>query len=55
MSVSGKDAEVFLEHLVVADLRKLQLGEGMLVHYQIHFHKVVIHFLVWIVMLIHLL
>ena len=36
MTVSGKDAEVFLERLVVADLRKLQLGEGMLVHYRIH-------------------
>ena len=30
--MSGKDAEVFLERLLVADLRKLQLGEGMSVH-----------------------
>lgn len=27
--VTGKDAEVFLEHLLVTDLRRLQLGEGM--------------------------
>ena len=27
--VTGKDAEVFLERLLVTDLRKLQLGEGM--------------------------
>lgn len=30
ISVSGKDAEVFLERLVVADLMQLQVGAGML-------------------------
>ena len=28
--MSGKDAEVFLERLVVADLMQLQVGAGML-------------------------
>ena len=33
VDVTGKDAEVFLERLLVADLRKLQLGEGRFVHF----------------------
>lgn len=40
VAVTGKDAEVFLERLLVADLRKLQLGEGtsymcMFVHHHL--------------------
>ena len=37
VAVTGKDAEVFLERLLVADLRNLQRGEGML---SVHFHLV---------------
>ena len=33
VDVTGKDAEVFLERLLVADLRKLQLGEGRFMHF----------------------
>ena len=48
VAITGKDAEVFLERILVADLRKLQLGEGtyricMFVHHHLLYMRLHVH------------